>query len=177
MPESKLKNIYQKYISIHTIKLMSLFMLASSENKMNEVLGHLCAHKYRLNWARRTFWRWWDDTALQTQDSKFALWLSEAEHITSWSRRLPTIMNLCEWAFWNILLLLNLGGQRGGRNREKTVQAGSFNHCTRSPALNIIKIHKTLFMINTFTRCRFFLSPGGSLYMIVTVPTRVRNPV
>ena len=33
---------------------------------------------YMLNFARRTFWGWWnewDDTALQTQDSKFA-----AEH-------------------------------------------------------------------------------------------------
>ena len=29
---------------------------------------------YRLNWARRTSWGWWyhwDDTVLQTQDSKF----------------------------------------------------------------------------------------------------------
>ena len=31
---------------------------------------------YRLNWARRTSWGWWDDwddTVLQTQDSKFDL--------------------------------------------------------------------------------------------------------
>ena len=31
---------------------------------------------YRLNWARRTSWGWWDDwddTVLQTQDSKFEL--------------------------------------------------------------------------------------------------------
>ena len=36
---------------------------------------------YRLNWARRTFWGWWDewdDTVLQTQDSKFEPWWSEA---------------------------------------------------------------------------------------------------
>ena len=54
----------------------------------------LCSH--RLNWARRTSWGWWDywdDTALQTQDSKFKPWRSEAEHTTSWSRRLPTILN------------------------------------------------------------------------------------
>ena len=45
---------------------------------------------YRLNWARRTPWGWWDDwddTVLQTQDSKFAPWRSEAEHATSRSRR------------------------------------------------------------------------------------------
>ena len=47
---------------------------------------------YRLNWARRTSWGWWDDTVLQTQDSKFGPWGSEAEHATSRSRRLPTIL-------------------------------------------------------------------------------------
>ena len=49
---------------------------------------------YRLNWARRTscgWWDDWDDTVLQTQDSKFEPWRSEAEHATSRSRRLPTI--------------------------------------------------------------------------------------
>ena len=50
---------------------------------------------YRLNWARRTTWGWWDDwddAVLQTQDSKFEPWRSEAEHATSRSRRLPTIL-------------------------------------------------------------------------------------
>ena len=50
---------------------------------------------YRLNWARRPSWGWWDDwddTVLQTQDSKFEPWRSEAEHATSRSRRLPTIL-------------------------------------------------------------------------------------
>ena len=53
----------------------------------------LCTN--RLNWARRTSWGWWDDwddTVLQTQDSKFEPWRSEAEHATSRSRRLPTIL-------------------------------------------------------------------------------------
>ena len=51
---------------------------------------------YRQNWARRTSWGWWDewdDTVLQTQDSKFEPWRSEAEHTTSRSRRLPTILS------------------------------------------------------------------------------------
>ena len=50
---------------------------------------------YRLNWARRTSWGWWDDwddTVLQTQDSKFEPWRSEAEHAPSRSRRLPTTL-------------------------------------------------------------------------------------
>ena len=53
---------------------------------------------YRLNWARRTSWGWWDDwddTVLQTQDSKFEPWRSEAEHATSRSRRLLTILTRC----------------------------------------------------------------------------------
>ena len=50
---------------------------------------------YRLNWARRTSWGWWDDwddTVLQTRDSKFEPWRSEAEHAISRSRKLPTIL-------------------------------------------------------------------------------------
>ena len=57
-------------------------------------LGWTCS-TYRLNWARRTSWGWWDDwddTVLQTQDSKFEPWRSEAEHATSRSLRLPTIL-------------------------------------------------------------------------------------
>ena len=51
---------------------------------------------YKLNWARRTSWGWWDDwddTALQTQDSKFKPWRSEAEQATSRTRRRPTILS------------------------------------------------------------------------------------
>ena len=39
----------------------------------------LCTCK--LNWARRTSWGWWDDTALQTQDLKFEPCRFEAEHL------------------------------------------------------------------------------------------------
>ena len=62
------------------------------KNEMNRTLGHLCA---QLNWVRRTSWGWWnelDDTVLQAQDLKFEPWRSEAEHATSRSRRLPTIL-------------------------------------------------------------------------------------
>ena len=37
-------------------------------------------------------------SVLKTQDSKFDPWRSEAEHATSRSRKLPTILRLCEWA-------------------------------------------------------------------------------
>ena len=65
---------------------------------------------YRLNWARRTSWGWWDewdDTVLQTQDSKFEPWRSEAEHATSRSRRLPTILSFTRGWGRNILFLSN----------------------------------------------------------------------
>ena len=51
---------------------------------------------YRLNWARGTSWGWWDewdDIVLQTQDSRFKPWWSEAEHATSRSRWLPAILS------------------------------------------------------------------------------------
>ena len=40
----------------------------------------------------------WDDTALQTQDSTFEPLRPEAEHATSRSWTLPTILNLHLWA-------------------------------------------------------------------------------
>ena len=69
--------------------------VVGNEMKWNEsgFRPPLCT--YRLNWARRTSWGWWDDwdnTVLQTQDSKFEPWRSETEHATSRSRRLPTIL-------------------------------------------------------------------------------------
>ena len=64
---------------------------------------------YRLNWARRTSWGWWDDwddTVLQTQDSKFEPWRSEVEHATSRSRRLPTILTFTRGWGRNIFVSL-----------------------------------------------------------------------
>ena len=75
-------------------------VITSNQMKWNEMIWNesgfrplLCT--YRLNWARRPSWGWWDDwddTVLQTQASKFEPWRSEAEHATSRSRRLPTIL-------------------------------------------------------------------------------------
>ena len=74
--------------------LISLYLyLAWNKKKWNESGFRPLLCTYRLNWARRTSWGWWDDTALQTQDSKFKPWRSEAEHATSRSRRLPTILS------------------------------------------------------------------------------------
>ena len=70
---------------------------------------------YRLNWARRTSWGWWDDwddTVLQTQDSKFEPWRSEAEHATSRSRRLPTILTSTRG--WGRNIFVSLKSPRPG---------------------------------------------------------------
>ena len=79
-------------IRIKRKELTRTFMTVSKWNESG-FRPPLCT--YRLNWARRTSWGWWDDwddTVLQTQDSKFEPWRSEAEHATSRSRRLPTIL-------------------------------------------------------------------------------------
>ena len=79
-------NKSQPLILAHSVKV---------QMKCNESGFRPALCTYRLNWARRTSWGWWDDwddTVLQTQDSKFEPWRSEAEHATSRSRRLPTIL-------------------------------------------------------------------------------------
>ena len=96
------------------------FYYAKKWNEMNEVLGHLCAHS-RLNWARRTSGGWWDEwdgTALQTQDSKYEPWRSDAEHATSRSRRFPTILNLYEWVGKKHFVSLKLEDKSGFRTRD-----------------------------------------------------------
>ena len=78
---------------------------------------------YRLNWARRTSWGWWDDwddTVLQTQDSKFEPWRSEAEHATSRSRRLPTILTFTRG--WGRNIFFSFKPPRPGTMRKTTQQ-------------------------------------------------------
>ena len=95
-----MKLVYQYmaiFFNFHPLQIIFFHYKSriATANKWNEsgFRPPLCT--YRLNWARRTSWGWWDDwddTVLQTQDSKFAPWRSEAEHATSRSRRLPTIL-------------------------------------------------------------------------------------
>ena len=70
------------------------WIVCLAEMKWNESGCRPPMCTYRLSWARRTssgWWDDWDDTVLQTQDSKFEPWRSEVEHATSRSRRLPII--------------------------------------------------------------------------------------
>ena len=88
---------------------------------------------YRLNWARRTSWGWWDDwddTVLQTQDSKFEPWRSEAEHATSRSRRRPTILTFTRG--WGRNNLVSFKPPRPEPN--PGVKGSGANHYPRAPA-------------------------------------------
>ena len=88
---------------------------------------------YRLNWARRTSWGWWDDwddTVLKTQDSKFEPWRSEAEHATSRSRRLPTILTFTRGWGRNIFVSF----KPPNRTPSSGVKGSGANHYPRAPA-------------------------------------------
>ena len=90
----------------------------------------------RLNWARRTSWGWWDDwddTVLQTQDSKFEPWRSEAEHATSRSRRLPTILTFTRGWGRNIFCFFETA-ETGNRTPNSGVKGSGANHYPRAPA-------------------------------------------
>ena len=91
---------------------------------------------YRLNWARRTSWGWWDerdDTALQTHDSKFEPCRSEAEHANSRSRRLPTILTFTRGWGRNIFCFFQTA-ETGNRTPISGVKGSGANHYPRAPA-------------------------------------------
>ena len=116
---------------------------------------------YRLNWTRRTSWGWWDDrddTVLQTQDSKFEPWRSEAEHATSRSRRLPTILTFTRG--WGRNIFVSFKPPRPGTdtrlmwNRQKNwymlVTGHKYNtmtHCffNAVPHINLAELFASIF--------------------------------
>ena len=96
------------YYSILTSVIVMLSRFSQCRWDKSGFRPPLCTN--RLNWARRTSWGWWDDwsdTVLQTQDSKFEPWRFEAEHVTSRSRRLPTILTFTRGRGRNIFVLSN----------------------------------------------------------------------
>ena len=96
---------------------------------------------YRLNWARRSSWGWWDewdDTFLQTQDSKFEPWRSEAEHATSRSRRLPTIPTFTRG--WGRNIFVSLKPPRPGTEPRTLAWKAAVLTTTLGPPPNIIDI-------------------------------------
>ena len=111
-----MNNVSSSVVSVYNVTLGSDDTFAGSRGdwprkKWNEsgFRPPLCT--YRLNWARRTSWGWWDDwddTVLQTQDSKFEPWRSEAEHATSGSRKFPTILTFTRGWGRNIFVSFKL---------------------------------------------------------------------
>ena len=154
------KQYTQQHISIHNIQIyiitqysdtsMPLYLIipvyvwilkiktfCNEIKKWNEsgFRPPLCT--YRLNWARRTSWGWWDDwddTVLQTHDSKFEPWRSEAEHATSRSRRLPTILTFTRGWGRNIFCFFETA-ETGNRTPNSGVKGSGANHYPRAPAL------------------------------------------
>ena len=103
---------------------------------------HLCT--YRLNWARRTSWGWWDDwddTVLQTQDSKFEPWRSEAEHATSRSRRLPTILTFTRGWGRNIFCFCFKSPRPGTEPRTLAWKAAVLTTTLGPPPLLMTNVH------------------------------------
>ena len=100
----------------------------------------LCAYN-RLNWAMRTSWGWWDewnDTALQTQYSKLELSRSEAEHATSQSQRLSTILSVHEWMGKKHFCFFQTA-ETGKRTPNSRVKGSGAIHYPRAPAQAMIQ--------------------------------------
>ena len=94
---------------------------------------------YRLSWARRTSWGWrddWNDTVLQTHDSKFEPCRSEAEHTTSRSRRLPTNLTFTRGWGRNIFCFFQTA-ETGNRTPNSGVKGSGTNHHPRAHALEV----------------------------------------
>ena len=97
---------------------------------------------YRLNWARETSWRWWDDwddTVLQTQDSKFEPWRSEAENATSRSRRLPTILTFTRG--WGRNIFVSFKPPRPGTKPRSLAWKAAVLTTTLGPPPQVACIH------------------------------------
>ena len=131
LPKCTSATTYASTLGIATIfKTVTFSSRRLSQIKWNEsgFRPPLCT--YRLNWARRTSWGWWDDwddTVLQTQDSKFEPWGSEAEHATSRSRRLPTILSFTRGWGRNIFCLFQTA-ETGDRTPNPGMKGSGANH-------------------------------------------------
>ena len=121
---------------------------------------------YRLNWARRTPWRWWDDTVLQTQDSKFKPWRFEAEHATSRSRRLPKILTFTRGWGRNIFCFFQTA-ETGNRTPSSGVEGSGANHYPRAPATDVYDVDSKLLQRVAFT------SFGAGIYFRRQNPTSI----
>ena len=144
LPKRTSATTYASAIGSATIfKTVTFSSRRLSQKKWNEsgFRPPLCT--YRLNWARITFWGWWDkwdDTVLQTQDSKFEPWRSEAEHATSRSQRLPTILSFTRgWGGGEHLCFFQTA-ETGNRTPNSSVKGSGANHYLRAPARRLSRL-------------------------------------
>ena len=70
---------------------------------------------------------------IETQDSKFQPWRSEAEHATSRSRRLPTILTFTRGWGRNIFCFFQTA-ETGNRTPNSGAKSSGANHYPRAPA-------------------------------------------
>ena len=173
---TKKHNLVSYFCSNVTIICHSPYTL-KMKMKWNESGFRPLLCTYRLNWARRTSWGWWDDwddTVLLTQDSKFEPWRSEAEHATSRSRRLPTVLTFTRGWGRNIFCFFQTA-VTGNRTPNSGVKGSGANHYPRAPAPG---------WYGSFWRvalppppnCKWY-SPGGRPHHPpISRPTRVVSP-
>ena len=153
---------------LYQILRWTYFVYFKSKNEMKWTESGfrppLCT--YRLNWARRTSWGWWDDwddTVLQTQDSKFEPWRSEAEHATSRSRRLPTILTFTRGWGRNIFCFFQTA-ETGNRTPNSGVKGSGANHYPRAPALSLTELdHSHTVDLVIFARLYFSWISRGQI--------------
>ena len=129
---------------------------------------------YRLNWARRTSWGWWDewdDTVLQTQDSKFEPWRSEAEHATSRSRRLPTILSFTRGWERNISCFFQTA-ETGNRTPSSGVKGSGANHYPRAPAQGDVEATKQTLGVGPMTLSQHWNDTGRMCLVFAEVLER-----
>ena len=128
---------------------------------------------YRLNWARRTSWGWWDDwddTVLQTQDSKFEPWRPEAEHPTSQLRRLSTILTFTRGWGRNIFCFFQTA-ETGNRTPKSGVKGSGANYYPTPPAPQ--KLEEDVFHMSVNGTCTSnFSYKWMQTYWIITQQTQ-----
>ena len=127
---------------------------------------------YRLNWARRTSWGWWDDwddTVLQTQDSKFKPWRSEAEHATSRSRRLPTILTFTRG--WGRNYIVSFKPPRPGTEPRTLAWKAAVLTTTLGPPPSIRMTNCCRVLANShyYTSSILFASPLSSTTFVIVI--------
>ena len=125
---------------------------------------------YRLNWARRTSWGWWndwDDTVLQTQDSKFEPWRSEAQHATSRSRRLPTILTFTRG--WERNICVSFKPPRPGTEPQTLLRKAAVLTTTLgAPPSRTLRLSAKLFFTSGRGRDYYFFSKSRFDYAFST---------